>query len=138
MAGDGRESVRRLLTEVWGRGNVSLLPELVTDDVVVHFASDPEPVVGIESYRAFVAAYVGVLGEARFDIEDELVDGDRVATRWRAHLPGDATGRGILGIHMVRCAEDGRISESWGTFDMLSVTAAASQPAALEKLTLGL
>ncbi len=137
MAGQGEDSVRRLLTEVMGRGDVSLLPELVTDDVVVHSAFSPEPIVGLEAFRAFVAAVVGVLGEVHFDIEDVLVDGDRAAIRWRAHLASEATEPGILGIHMARCAEDGRIREAWGTADMVSLTAAA-EPAAMEKLTLEL
>ena len=137
MAGQGENSVRRLLTEVMGRGDVSVLPELVTDDVVVHSAFSPEPIAGLEAYRAFIAAVVGLLGEVRFEIEDVLVDGDRAAFRWRAHLASEATEPGILGIHMVRFAEDGRIREAWGTADMVSLSAAA-EPAAMEKLTLEL
>ena len=137
MAGQAEESVRRLLTEVMGRGDVSLLPELVTDDVVVHSAFSPEPIVGLEAYRAFIATIVGLLGEVRFDVEDVLIDGDRAAIRWRAHLVSEAEEPGILGIHMVRCAEDGRIREAWGTADTVSL-AAAAEPAAMEKLTLEL
>lgn len=125
--GDNATLARRLLIEVWGEGDLSVLPELVSADITAHVAAVGRPLHGIASYRELVAVYHGMYGQTRFSIDDQLEDGDRVATRWTAHLvegqsmlPELATGdRDVMGMS-IAAVSDGRISACWDTWDSLA------------------
>ena len=95
--------VRRLHDEVWNKGNVKLLDEMLTTDCVRHDPVDPGR--GIESARSTIRRYRTAFPDCRLDIEELMSVGDRVVVRWRysgtqrAPLEGiPATGKHVSGI----------------------------------------
>ena len=146
MAVNKRELVGRLLEEVWGKGNLALLPDLLSEGISAHVAAHSEAIEGIDDYRRFVAAYNGLLGEVRFSVEDQLEEGDRLATRWTAWLPSGENEEGprgeqdllpVMGISIHRFADD-RIAESWDTWDALSAMGQSRGLDVLDALDVGL
>ena len=82
MSEANKAVVRRLLEEVWGKGNLALVTELMAADCVCHIATDGIAINGAEEYRAHVAARQGIFGDTGVHVADQVAEGDRVATRW--------------------------------------------------------
>jgi predicted ester cyclase len=70
--------------------------------------------------RESVALYRRVFPDLRFTVEQQLTDGDRVATHWTMH--GTNRGRGVTlpGITISRF-EEGRIAEDWSYSDSIEI-----------------
>ncbi len=129
MSNTEKQSVQRLIVEVWGRGDLSQLSELLDPSVIVHVGTHKEPIVGVEGCRQLFATLQAIFGDVEFTIEDQLQDGDKVVTRWNVRLAGDAADTPTMGISIHRFS-GGRIVEAWDTWDMLSAldTDADSSP----------
>ena len=121
--------VRRAFEEPW-KGNLDVVDELVASDYVGHDPAMPEPLHGPEGVKEFISTYREAFPDARIRVEEQLAEGDLVATRWTgrgAHegeLMGIApTGRSVSvsGLTISRL-EGGKIVEefqNWDTFGML-------------------
>ena len=79
---------------------------------------------GHDGARQSVALYLALFPDLRFDVDDQVTEGDKVASRWT--LRGTHEGREVelRGIVISRF-EDGRIIEDWAASD----TAGAGPPA---------
>jgi steroid delta-isomerase-like uncharacterized protein len=117
----------RWYEEVFNAGNVALIDELFAPDFVDHDPSNPLP--GLEGVRQLVGMYRGAFPDLHLTIEDEITEGDRIATRFT----GRGTHRGLLmgipptgkrvtitAIDILRF-ENGRIAEHWGNQDLLGM-----------------
>ena len=122
-----REVARRLVEDVINAGDLDAFDELVSPAYVDR--SDPGATYGRDDYREQIVATRRVFPDLRMSIEDEVVDGDRVALRlrWQATLRGrfmgvEGTGQRIdvtaIGILRV---EDGRLVERWNETDVLGM-----------------
>lgn len=119
MAIDPKQLVRRAVEEIWNRGNYDALAQFVAPQIVIH--SSGEDIHGPDGIRQFYGGLRRAFPDLHFTIEDQLADGDRVATRWTAqgtHL-GEfqglaATGRTVhlTGIDIDRFV-DGKVVECW-------------------------
>jgi steroid delta-isomerase-like uncharacterized protein len=94
MATDNIALVRRLIEEVWNKGNLDVLGELVADKYV-----GVEPIIGevrgMEPFRKHVQSFRSAFPDLRITIEDIGLSGDRIFVRWTAR----GTHRGaFLGI----------------------------------------
>ncbi len=69
--------------------------ELMSPDVVHHFNSASEPIVGLEANKAFNASLFQGFPDIHHMIEDQIAEGDRVV--YRTTLQGTQTGE-FLGI----------------------------------------
>ena len=91
MAMDNIGLVRRYIEEVWNKGDLKVIDELVSDKFVA-----VEPVVGelrgLNALREQVQAFRGAFPDLRITIDDIGTTGDRVFTRWT----GRGTHRGIF------------------------------------------
>jgi predicted ester cyclase len=103
------------------------LDDLVTDDFVDHGCPFPLP-PGPEGYRSILTFVTEVL-QLRYEVQDLIAVGDRVAIRGLAHGIGhpllhgpDAAGRPyeMQTIHIYR-GEGDRLAEHWGVRDELGV-----------------
>ena len=137
--------VRRLLEEVWTQGNLNLLQELVTDDVVAYPMPQLGALEGCEQYMQFIAIYKGVFHDMTFRIEDQFASDGKVATRWSTLVTdaaGDATPDGatgeqltIDGTTITHHDSDGRIVGEWATWDTQSLMESAAAPRIFEQLS---
>jgi predicted ester cyclase len=75
---------------------------------------------GIEGIQQSLALYTELFPDRRFEVVDQVADGDRVASRWR--MTGSYRGRKVelTGITISRI-EDGKIAEDWGHTDSLEL-----------------
>ena len=75
---------------------------------------------GHEGARRSVALYLELFPDLRFEVDEQVTEGDRVASRWT--LNGTHRGRSVTlrGIVISRF-EDGRIIEDWAASDTMEI-----------------
>ena len=121
--------VRRLLEEPW-KGDLGVVDELVDSKYVGHDPSLPEPLHGPSDFKANIATYRAAYSDARITVDEQIAEGDRVATRWtgRGKHDGDLmgvtpTGKQVTvsGLTLSRLANGKVIEEytNWDTFGMM-------------------
>jgi len=115
----------RIWIEGLNRGDVSVADAAFAPDCVFHITGVPEPFRGVSSWKAFVAGLLSACPDIRFTIEDQIVQDDRIAFRWRAtgtHTgplgPAPATGKTVTvdGLIVDRLV-NGKVQERWEQFD---------------------
>jgi steroid delta-isomerase-like uncharacterized protein len=75
---------RRVAEEIFNGGKLDLADELYAPDYVLHDPSLPEDLHGPEGLKQYAAMNLGAFPDARVTVEDQIAEGDMVATRWRA------------------------------------------------------
>ena len=77
-----RDIVERFTDKAWNGGDLDLIDELFATDYVGHDAPRPEPVHGPEGMKDFLRMYHHAFSDAHITLDDVLVAGDKVVTRW--------------------------------------------------------
>lgn len=125
---DVKEIARRLAEDPW-RGKLDEALEFVGDDYVAHVPGSVEPFRGKQGFRDFVNTYLTGFPDGTITVDDQIAEGELVATRWtgRGTNTGElmgmpATGREITvgGITYSRIA-DGKAREAWIIWDTLAM-----------------
>jgi steroid delta-isomerase-like uncharacterized protein len=120
---------RRLIEEALSAGRYEVIEEVVAPTFVNHDPSVTEDVRGPAGLRQLIDTYRTAFPDLRITVQDQIAEGDRVATRWTARgthqgplLGIDATGKegSVTGITIDRI-EDGKIVESWNNWDALGL-----------------
>ena len=131
MSQDNKEIMHRWFEQVWNKGNVSVINELLAEDAVIHGLSDPSgtPVTGREAFREFHSQFRTAFPDIIVDVEDCIAEDDKVVARCsvRARHSGELMGVGptdadvdFTGIAIIR-VDNGRIVEAWNNFDFLKM-----------------
>jgi steroid delta-isomerase-like uncharacterized protein len=129
MTQDHKKVIRRVFDEVWNKSDFSLLDQVYGPDYVAHVAGAPKDVEGLEQFKQFVALHSVLASDLNFSVDDQIAEGDSVATRWTATsaptsglvgVPTDAQEIKVTGISIHRFA-DGKIVESWDNWDALTL-----------------
>jgi predicted ester cyclase len=114
--------------ERYDAGDLDGYMELYAPSIVLHGYS-PEPLTGWEQVRGFYESFFAAFSDVSLRSEDELVDGDKVATRftlgvthtgefWGAAPTGArATASGITILRF----DGGKCVERWSSFDFLGL-----------------
>ena len=146
MSEQNMETVRRLLEEVWSRGNLALLPELLADDAVSHPMPQFDALHGPEEYQRFIAVYKGAFHDMEFTIQDQFAAGNKVATRWTTRVtdaagnatPNARTGEQLTidGTTITHHDSSGKITAEWATWDTGSLLQSAAAPEVFEQLAI--
>ena len=121
---------RRFLEEVWNKGNLALLNEIIAKD---HVDSGPGTLPGLptgpEGSKQLVTVYRNAFPDVHFTIDEQIAEGDNVVTRWTAHgthkgelvgIPATGKSTTVTGIAIDRIV-NGKIAESWGIFDQFGM-----------------
>lgn len=121
MSEANKALVRRWVEGVLGWGELELADDLFVPGYVLHDPSFPSDVHGPEGVRLYAATYRSAFPDIRFAVEDQVSEGETVATRWTAR----GTHRGeflgitptydevaVSGIEFDRVVA-GRIDEAW-------------------------
>ncbi len=127
---DGTGLIKRFYEDVIGNGNLDLIDELTTDDIVDHEEGLPGQPSGREGVKFFVNAMREAFPDVRLkSIEPMMTDGDLEAARTivagthEGELMGvAATGKSVEfeSIDIIR-VEDGKVAEHWGVTDTMSL-----------------
>jgi SAM-dependent methyltransferase/predicted ester cyclase len=117
-AADQTEIARRALEEVCSGRDLEGIAGVYHPDFVDHV--NRLTYRGHAGARRSVALYLKLFPDLRFEVEEQVSEGDRVASRWTLH--GTHRGRGVElpGIVISRF-EDGRIIEDWAATDTLEL-----------------
>jgi steroid delta-isomerase-like uncharacterized protein len=124
---DANKALSRRFTALFGEEDLAHADEILGRDVVMHGTAGGEDLRGIDAAVEFIREYRTACPDARSTVEDQVAEGDKVVTRWRARgtHQGDlgpiaATGRSfdVAGITIER-VDDGRIAEVWVVRDWL-------------------
>lgn len=127
-AEDNERVVRRLVEEVWEKGNLDVIDELVAEEYVLHDPSMPEPVRGPDGYREMAEMGADIV-DGRIEFDQVISTDDWVVSRWtqRGTHTGEMAGIEptneevtITGIDISR-VEDGKLAESWQEVNMLNM-----------------
>jgi steroid delta-isomerase-like uncharacterized protein len=125
---ENKAIARRHFEEVWSKGNITLVDEHIATNFVLHDPSSRE-VQGTEGYKQYVTIYRTAFPDIHFIVEDQIAEGNKVATRWTAtgthqgELMGiPPTGKlcTVTGISIGRIA-GGKIQESWSYWDAMGM-----------------
>ncbi|MGH2848104.1 MAG: ester cyclase [Thermoleophilaceae bacterium] len=126
MSDRNEQAVRRVLDELFYRGDLDAADELVHPDFVNHEAPPGSP-QGPDGLKQTVAWLRGLWGDMRAEIEDLICAGDKVVARVTMHgrHVGEFLGRPPTGkeyavqqVHIYRF-QDGKLIEHWGCRDDL-------------------
>lgn len=109
---------RRALEEVCSGKNLGGIPDVYHADFVDHV--NTLEYRGHEGARRSVALYLELFPDLRFVVDEQVTEGDRVASRWTLH--GTHRGRPVTlrGIVISRF-EDGKIIEDWAASDTIQI-----------------
>jgi predicted ester cyclase len=126
MSEQNKRITRRVLEELFERGNLEATDELIHPRFVNHEAPPDNP-QGPEGLKETVSWLRGLWGPMRAEIEDEICEGDKVVARVTMHgrhvgefLGKPPTGKeyAVEHIHIWRL-EDGKVIEHWSVRDDL-------------------
>jgi predicted ester cyclase len=126
MSDQNKELTRGVLAAMFERGNLDAADELIHPEFVNHEAPAGNP-QGPEGLEETIAWLRGLWGPMRFDVEDEICEGDKVVARVVMHgrHVGEFLGKAPTGkefatkqIHIWRI-EDGKVIEHWSVRDDL-------------------
>lgn len=119
---------RRLVEEAFNQGKYDVIEELVAPTFVNHDPATGDK-KGPEGTRELIEGYRSAFPDLKLTIEEQLAEGDLVATRWTAkgthkgELMGIApTGKEstVTGLTIDKI-KDGKIIESWNNWDTLGM-----------------
>jgi hypothetical protein len=116
---EAKKAVFRRLVEIYAQADVDRLEAFVAPDYVGHTAAGERD---LAEFRKSILNFHAIFdyGENAFVVEDQFVEGDKVATRMTAHVRMRETGEPatMLGINLA-IIRRGKIHEEWNTWEML-------------------
>ncbi|MCV7065403.1 MULTISPECIES: ester cyclase [Mycolicibacterium] len=130
MADDQNKAISRRVWEVFASGDLNELDDLVAPGAAFHDTQDPfGDQRGPEHMRNLMGMYRKSFSNMRFDIKNQIAEGDYVCTMIEAQgdNTGEIMGQPATGKHSrinltdVDRIEDGKIAESWVTWDTLGM-----------------
>ncbi len=128
-AEENKAIFRRYIEEVSNEGNLELADEIF-DRYIAHQSDGSTEERGPEDVKRFMGEFRQAFPDFRSVIEDQVAEGDKVVTRWRATGTHQSEFRGIAptgnrmevtGIGIFRFSEEGKVVESWDNIDQLGM-----------------
>jgi steroid delta-isomerase-like uncharacterized protein len=124
-----KKASKRIFEDVFTQGRFEVVDELVHDDALGHDPALPEPTRGPEGLKESARGYRAAFPDLHVSIDQQVAEGDLVATRWTARgthkgeLFGIApTGKEsiVTGMTIDRF-KNGKIAESYTNWDTLGM-----------------
>ena len=121
----------RWFSDIITQGQLAVADEIFAAN---HIAHDPHGPPGgwpngPEGMKMVATIFGGGFSDWTITLGDQIAEGDRVATRWAASatnsgpvmgIPASGKKVSVTGVNVTRLA-DGKIAESWFSFDMLTL-----------------
>ena len=129
MGEENKATSRRFYEELFNQGDLDAAEEIVTPDFVIHDPNIPEEPRGPEGLKQFVSMYRNAFPDLNFTIEEQIAEGEKVATRWVAYgtHQGELMGLAPTGKRVTVRAftlqrfSGGKIAEDWAHYDALGM-----------------
>ena len=127
MSEENKAVVRRYIEEVLNQGNLATVDEVFTTDYVYH--GRPEDPSDAEGAKKMAIRAHNAFPDLDITIEDQIAEGDKVATRWTANATSKGSydkigpsGKKVrwtaIFIHRL---EGSKIAEGWVVTDRLGM-----------------
>ena len=118
----------RVFNDVLNGRNLDLIPQLCTVDYLYHGPGGLE-LRGIDQLRGMIEGYHTALPDLQMTVEQSVVEGNLIATRWRVTGTHDgplgdieATGKKIdITGQLIMRFEGTKIAEEWEVFDEMGM-----------------
>ena len=131
MSEKNKALIRRWFEEVWNQGRAGAISELLAEDGIVHGLSEDaaNPLRGPAGFLPFHAQFREAFPNIEVVVEDQIAEGDLVATRCsvQGRHTGDSLGFAatqapveFTGVAITRI-KDGKIVEAWNNFDFMKM-----------------
>jgi steroid delta-isomerase-like uncharacterized protein len=127
MSEQNKRIARKVFEDIQSQGNLALVDELVAADYVGH--SPLGDIHGPEGTKQLETVLKGAFPDYRVEVEDQIVNGDKVVTRWTARgthqgpfqrIPPTGKSMTMTGMTIFRIA-DGKLVEGWTNADILGL-----------------
>ena len=125
---DNRAVTQLFFEEVWNKGDLDAVDDLMTRDFVDH-AAPPGVPSGPEGAKQVFSMYRTAFPDFRLSVEDLVAEDDKVVARWVTHgthqgelmgIPPTGKPVTVTGIDVFQFA-GGKMAEHWAEFDMLGL-----------------
>jgi steroid delta-isomerase-like uncharacterized protein len=129
MSTEENKALVRRWFAAFSSGDVAAVDDLFAANVVDHSPAVPNQAPGREGIKQIVTSFRAAYPDLAFTVEDQIADGDKVASRWIARGTNTGTFMGmpptgkqvtIQGMLIVRVAGSEMV-ESWVNFDALGM-----------------
>jgi steroid delta-isomerase-like uncharacterized protein len=129
MTDDGKRISRQVIEEVFNKGRLDLIDELIAPGYTGHDPALPQDITGPDGQREIVAGYRAAFPDLAISIDDQIAEGDRVVTRWTARgthtgdlwgIAGTGKQATVTGTTIDRI-QGGQIVQSWINWDALGL-----------------
>ncbi len=128
MSLEENKAIARQFYKLIETGDLDLADEVVAEDYVNHNAL-PGQTSGLAGYKEAISALRASLPDIQYTIDDQIAEGDKVLTRYRAtgthqgeFLGVPASGKPLTFRALVlQRVVNGKIQESWLEMDMLGL-----------------
>ncbi len=129
---ENKAIVRRHYEELWAKGDLDVADEIYSTDCVGQYANYPLQTGYPESEKRTVLRDISVVTETQVEVVEQVAEGDKVVTRWRArgrhtgvlegmpHVVPTGKEVEVTGVHIHRL-KDGKIVEVWAVDDLLGL-----------------
>lgn len=129
MSDDNKALARRWFEDFFNTGDLDVAEEIVAPNHIYHDPAFPEPPSGPDGQKQVVSLYRSAFSDTRITVEDQIAEGDMVATRWvgRGTHDGEFMGVPPSGNHAevagitINRIEEGMIAESWTNYDVMGM-----------------
>ena len=126
---DTKARMRRFYEEVFNRGNLAVVDELLSPNHVFHDPSFPEPIRGPEGFKQYVLMFRHAFPDNTITIEDLIAEGDTIVVRhtYRGTHKGDLMGIPPTGKQVpvtaivISRSANRKFAESWINGDLLGL-----------------
>jgi predicted ester cyclase len=128
-AEENKALARRVLEEMFNKGNLDVADELLAPNYVDHDPAMPEDIHGPEGFKQYVSGYRSAFSDLHLKFEDQIAEGDKVVTRWTGTGTHDGELSGIAptgnrvtlpGMEIVRIS-GGKLVEGWEGYDTMNL-----------------
>jgi steroid delta-isomerase-like uncharacterized protein len=121
--------LNRVAEEVFNQRDLDAVNKLFSDDYVMHDPNAAQEIRGRDGFKAYVGRFHQAFPDLEVEQVDQLVDGDRVATRFliRGTHEGELLGIAPTGTKVtvdgtiISRIESDRIAEEWTVVDTLGL-----------------
>jgi serine phosphatase RsbU (regulator of sigma subunit) len=120
---------RRYLEEAWNQSNLEVIDEIF-DSYISHQPNGSVHERGPQDVKRFVSEFRAAFPDLRLIMEEQIAEGDKVVSRgtirgthqgeFRGMAPTDEEME-IPGMAAFRFSEEGKVVESWDSYDQLSL-----------------
>jgi len=107
--------------------DIEIVPAVLTEDVVGHWAGLDQPVRGREEYMRCIRALHVALPDVCLTVPEHAINGEFTFIRWIMHATGAKGPFEIGGIDRIR-TRDGQLSENVVVFDTAAFEARSGLP----------